>query len=123
MLDNLTAISDSAGSFTFSGIAPGGYTLTATKSGYGDVTMSVTILAGSNSLNFEMTPSVVPPTKGTLTGQVTDATTGQPINGVTVSLSGVTTTTDSSGNYGFTNITPGTYTLTFTKSGYNTLTV
>ena len=85
--------------------------------------MSVTISAGNNSLNFEMTPNVVQPTTGTLTGVVTDATTGLPINGVTVSLSGVTTTTDSGGNYGFTNITPGTYTLTFTKSGYQTLTV
>jgi large repetitive protein len=85
--------------------------------------MSIVIVVGSNERNFEMTPAVIQPTTGTLTGVVTDATTGLPINGVTVSLSGVTTTTDSGGNYGFTNITPGTYTLTFTKAGYITVTV
>ena len=52
MLDNLTAISDSAGSFTFSGIAPGGYTLTATKNTYKDFTTPIVINPGED-LNFD----------------------------------------------------------------------
>jgi hypothetical protein len=85
--------------------------------------MSITIAAGNNERNVEMVPAVVPPSKGTLSGVVTDATTGYPLSGVTVNLGGATTTTDSGGNYGFSNITPGTYTVTFSKSGYTSVTI
>lgn len=49
-----------------------------------------------------------------LVGQITDATTGQPLSRVTVTLSGRyqrLTTTNASGEYRFGAVTPGHYTL------------
>lgn len=51
-------------------------------------------------------------------GQVTD-TSGQPIEGVTISLNtGSTTTTDSGGNFTFWGLIGGSYTFTPSKAGY-----
>lgn len=50
-----------------------------------------------------------------LIGQITDATTGQPLTHVTVELSGAhprVTTTDTSGAYRFLSVAPGRYQLT-----------
>jgi len=60
--------------------------------------------------------------KGSLSGKVTDDDTGEPIQGVSVAIEGNTSTTDSNGNYGFTGIPAGTYTVTFSKTGYTTVT-
>lgn len=56
----------------------------------------------------------------TLYGVVTDAETGYPLSGVKVTIDGLTTYTDASGNYGFTGLTPGSYAITFEKEGYET---
>lgn len=53
-----------------------------------------------------------------ISGRVTDAN-NNPINGVVISSSaGRTTTTDSNGNYTFSDLPAGSYTLTPSKSGY-----
>lgn len=54
---------------------------------------------------------------GSLSGIVTDDI-GAPIGGASVTIAGVNATTDSSGNYTVSNLTPGTYTLSVSKSGY-----
>ena len=51
---------------------------------------------------------------GTMSGKVTDATTGKPIVGATVSVAGMNTTTDSLGNYTFKNVPVGALTANFT---------
>jgi len=54
-----------------------------------------------------------------LLGHITDATTGQSMPGVTVSLSGATTRTTKSGPtgaYRFANVAPGKYRLTIVSS-------
>ncbi|MCP4722880.1 MAG: carboxypeptidase regulatory-like domain-containing protein, partial [Desulfobacteraceae bacterium] len=56
-----------------------------------------------------------------ISGQVTDNL-GNPISGVSVSNGSGSTTTNSSGNYSFSNLSPGTYTLASSKSGYNACT-
>ncbi|HEU5271981.1 MAG TPA: carboxypeptidase regulatory-like domain-containing protein [Jatrophihabitans sp.] len=56
-----------------------------------------------------------------LSGQVTNLNTGGGIGGATVSISGpasASTTADASGNYSFSGIPAGTYTVTGTASGY-----
>ncbi len=62
------------------------------------------------------------PSKGNITGEVTDAS-GGAIPGATVSLSNGTltwnTTTNGSGNYSFANLPSGTYTLQVASFGYN----
>jgi hypothetical protein len=54
---------------------------------------------------------------------VTDASTGLPIPGVAVVLAGNSVLTDAGGNYTFDNITPGSYIVSFTKTGYQTVTL
>ncbi|MBA7558670.1 hypothetical protein ES708_00277 [subsurface metagenome] len=61
-----------------------------------------------------------PPGLANLYGKVTDAETGYPLEGVRVSINGLTTYTNGSGYYGFEGLTPGSYTITFEKEGYET---
>ena len=65
-------------------------------------------------------PPPPPPGKANLYGKVTDAATGQPISGVLAILDSLTTLTDSVGNYLFTDLNPGGYSLQFSKDGYET---
>lgn len=63
------------------------------------------------------------PQGATLKGTVTDALTGDPVAGATVTLPGAsdrTTTTDSSGDYVFYKVIPGTYNLTASADDYQT---
>lgn len=78
----------------------------------------ITLVEGNNELNVQMAP-ILPPVAN-LYGVVTDAETGYPLSGVKVTIDGLTTYTDASGNYGFTGLTPGSYTITFEKEGYET---
>jgi len=61
------------------------------------------------------------PTTGTLQGTVTDSATSAAISGATVTIvGGASATTDATGFYQFTNVTPGTYSVTASKTGYVT---
>ncbi|HEY6968557.1 MAG TPA: carboxypeptidase regulatory-like domain-containing protein [Candidatus Angelobacter sp.] len=111
---------DSNGNYTLSNVAAGTYSVTAAHSGYGSVTSSVTVTAATSStLNFQLTATSSP---GAITGHVNDSSTGAALSGATVSYSGGSTTTDSSGNYAFANVNPGPYSLTASHSGYNSQT-
>lgn len=64
--------------------------------------------------------STPPPATYTISGQVTSGSTG--LSGVTMTLGGAgsgTTTTGTSGNYSFSNLAAGSYTVTPSLSGYN----
>lgn len=63
-------------------------------------------------------PPAPSPGKANLYGKVTDAATGNPIHQVLVTLDDVEALTDDSGDYYFTDLTPGAYTITFYKEGY-----
>jgi hypothetical protein len=55
---------------------------------------------------------------GILSGNVKDGS-GNALSGVSISLSGIVSgQTDISGNYSIGNITPGNYSITFSKDGY-----
>ena len=79
--------------------------------------MAKTLDEGLNELNVALTPI---PSVASLYGVVTDAETGYPLAGVKVELDGLTAFTDASGSYGFEGLTPGGYTITFEKEGYET---
>lgn len=61
-----------------------------------------------------------PPAPGlaNLYGKVTDTTTGQEIAGVSVTLNGLQTETDTNGNYYFLDVEPREYSIQFAKEGY-----
>ena len=111
-----STVTDGSGAYSFTGLAPGGYTVTASASNHTPSTAaSVTVTAGTTSTqDFALVA-----TTGWITGRVTDSSTTAAISGATVTLStGPTTTTDTSGNYKFSNLTPGSYGVTASKSGY-----
>jgi hypothetical protein len=77
---------------------------------------------GSYSGTAGVQPSLLPP-PGSLSGYVTDVTTGVGLSGVAMTLTGITTqgqqvtlttTTNANGFYSFTGLLPGTYTITQT---------
>ncbi len=59
---------------------------------------------------------------GSLTGSVRDVVNASPISSATITITPVKNSaiTDSLGKYGFTNLKPGTYTITVTALGYET---
>lgn len=80
----------------------------------------IILYEGGNELNVGLIP--IPPPVANLYGVVTDAQTGYPIEGVRVTIDGLVTYTNSSGAYAFEGLTPGSYTITFEKEGYETVT-
>ena len=79
----------------------------------GNVVVTVSGQA-SNGVPFTVAPSCT--SNCTLSGTVT----GPWVAGVTITISGgANTTTDASGNYSFSNLTAGTYTITPSLAGYN----
>lgn len=87
----------------------------------GSKTANLTIAANSKTQDIPVTGTGVT----TITGKVSDLSTGQPLAAATVTITGgATTQTDPSGNYIF-NSQPayGVYNVTFSKTGYGTATV
>jgi uncharacterized repeat protein (TIGR01451 family) len=85
----------------------------------GEVSITQTVYAGivSGSDNVEVT--VEPEATFSISGQVTDAVSGEPIPGGVVSAGGtLSATTQPSGYYTITGVLSGTYTLKPTRTGY-----
>ncbi len=105
---------DSSGNYSFSGLQNGAYTVAPNKSGFSfSPTQKNVTLSGSNAsgVNFN-----------TVTYSISGTVSGAGCGGATVSLTGTSTataTTDSSGNYSFSGLQNGSYTVTPNKSGFN----
>jgi hypothetical protein len=82
------------------------------------VTEQLTTSAWAKGILAAFTVSSGGPSPGTIAGTVTGTSTGSPINAATVSFTGGSTTTSASGQYTLGNVTPGTYTVTASASGY-----
>jgi hypothetical protein len=104
---------DASGNYSFTGLANGAYTVTPTKSGFtfNPVNRPVTISSGNiTAINFaanEVTWNL----SGVISGG----------SGATVTLSGAASASvaaDSFGNYSFTGLANGGYTVTPTKAGF-----
>jgi len=91
-----------------------------TYSAAGTYTVSLTIGDGTNS-DTETKTGYITVTggssgNGTLTGLVTDAVNGNPVEGALVSVAGKSATTDANGNYTITNIPAGALVANFSAS-------
>lgn len=110
---------DANGAFAFEDLEAGTYTLSFSKSGYVDATQEVSVTTGQTTrVNIYMKlPSA---TTGTISGTIKDYANGQLISNCNVSISpnGTSVTSSSSGTYEFSDLTPGSYSLTFSKAGY-----
>ena len=82
----------------------------------------VTVTSSAGGSDTEPVSVVVPPAATfSISGTITNSAGGGPLAGVTVTLTGAasaTTTTDASGNYSFTGLANGTYTVTPTFAGF-----
>jgi Domain of unknown function (DUF1929)/Bacterial Ig domain/Glyoxal oxidase N-terminus/Kelch motif len=112
-----TATTDASGNYQFSSLANGSYTVTPSKAGFNfsPVSQPVTINgANVSGINFAATAQT-----WKLSGTISPGSLG---NGATVTLSGTsnaTTTADASGNYTFSGLGNGAYTVTPSKTGIN----
>ena len=113
-----SATTDAGGNYSFASVVPGTYNVTASSSGFFNVTHSVTVSAGvSSTLNFALA------TGGKVAGKVTNSS-GVAIANASVKISGgsipttVTLTTSSTGTYGSNWIPVGSYTVTVTAGGF-----
>ncbi len=113
---SMTATTDAAGGYSIS-IAPGTYTVTAGAAGHvAQSVAGVVVTSGATTVqNFALNP--VPVANGTITGTVTDASTGTAITGAAVTAGSMTGTTDAAGGYSI-SIAPGTYTVTASAAGH-----
>ncbi|PFG05371.1 carboxypeptidase regulatory-like domain-containing protein [Bacillus sp. es.034] len=116
---------DGSGQYTFNNLAPGTYQVRSFAVNYSSTTVSSTVTAG----NTTITNLFLDPNPGSIQGTVVDADTLTAISGASVQAINsqnvivASTTTDGSGQYSFTSLTPGSYTLLFTASGYATQTL
>lgn len=114
-----TTTTDATGKYSFNYLTPSGsYTVQPTSGNIGFIPSFQTfgVLTTSQIANFVGTAV----TTATISGQITRN--GSALPGVSVALSGSassTATTNSSGNYSFTVITNGNYTVTPTLAGNN----
>lgn len=107
------------GAYSFTGLAPGVYSVSVTASTYDPKIQFVTLLAGQTT----RADILLPQSPGQVTGTVTDATLS-PIAGAIVKLintSGVTVNqavTGAGGVYQFVNVVPGAYTIAVSADTY-----
>ena len=112
-----SAMSQANGSYSLPNITAGSATVTASMAGFQTATQNVTVTAGATATaNFSLL--AVSQSPGTVTGVVTNISTGGVIAGAVVKWNGVSATADSNGTYTLSNVTSGSQTLTGSATGY-----
>ncbi len=101
------------GTYTIANVPSGEQTLTFAVAGYATATRTQTVAGGGN---YQVDVALAPP--GGVTGHVTDATTGLPLAGATITYPGGETTTDGSGGYAINGIAAGTQSIAASAALY-----
>ncbi len=113
-----TTAADDTGTYSISELPAGKYTVSCQAEGYNKFSATANI-KNSQITVLDISLTEAAPFTGIITGIVTDSSTGQPIEGVTVVTdSGQSVTTGAAGEY-ILEITQGTYTVTAEAAGYN----
>jgi thermitase len=111
-------VTNSKGEFAFTYLLPGSYKIVASATGYVGVAQVVEVKEGQASrADFALVTST--PTSGSITGKVTDAATGLPIVGATVTDGARTALSDTNGQYIISDVPQGTYTVSASAIGYS----
>ncbi|WP_129729008.1 carboxypeptidase regulatory-like domain-containing protein, partial [Ectobacillus funiculus] len=114
-----TTITNGSGDYSFTGIAPGTYTLTFSKANYATLSIPVTVTSG----NITRADTLLTPQPGTITGTVTAAGDG-PLANAAVNLTNTAgvliaqTTTNASGQYTFSSVSPGHYNVSVIAANF-----
>ena len=107
---------DGSGNYSFTGLANGSYSVAPSNPGYTFTPSSQAVaISGANAASINFTASAATATY-TISGTITPAAVG---SGATLTLSGTgtgSTTANSSGNFSFTSLNNGTYTITPSSS-------
>jgi Galactose oxidase-like, Early set domain/Carboxypeptidase regulatory-like domain len=107
---------NASGSYTLTGVPVGTVQLVASAAGFQSATQNVSVSNGvTATANFTLTAGAA---GGTVTGKITNASSGAILPGATVSWSGGTTSANASGIYTLTNVTAGSQKVTAGKTGY-----
>lgn len=113
----ITATSGGDGSYTLANIPVGAQTVNGSATGYRSASATVTVLA-NQTVQQDLT---LPRVTGTIKGRVTNAATGQPINGADVDLLPFPLsfgTSDASGNYTMTGAPTGAQVILASAPGF-----
>ncbi|HXA47916.1 MAG TPA: carboxypeptidase-like regulatory domain-containing protein, partial [Burkholderiaceae bacterium] len=117
-----TTTTDVNGNFTLNNLAAGTISLGFSSTGYSASTRSLTIVAGQ-AINTGVIGLVQLGSAVIVRGQIIAASSGAPLAGVVVTVTGSgsgSATTDASGRYTITGVTPGAVTITASLTGYQT---
>jgi hypothetical protein len=113
---SVTLTTSSTGAYATNFVPVGTYTITVSATGFTTQSKTATVNTGqTTTVNFTLSSGAG---NGTLSGTVVNISTNAAISGATVSFSGGSTTTNSSGFYQFTNVAAGTYHVTASHTGY-----
>jgi hypothetical protein len=109
-----SAFTDSSGSFSVT-LDPGTYTVTVRAPGFASGKANVIVTSDATTIqNFTLVQTV----SGTIVGNVTDDTGGNPINNATVGVGYTSARTNGGGDYSLSNVIPGPTVVTAGARGF-----
>lgn len=109
------AVTASDGSWSLQNLTTGTVSVTAALSGYSSASENATVTAGNTAVAGTL--ALAPINPGNVTGQVVNGS-GAAVSGATITAQGISTTTDTSGNYTLANLPAGTTTITASATGF-----
>jgi hypothetical protein len=119
----VVVLTNADGYYMLPGLPPASYTVTAHKAGFSSASAVVAAQAGQVTFMPVLVLEQLGQT-GLVSGLVFDAATNQPLQAVQVSLSGAVSysvLSNGAGEFDFGPVAPGSYTLSFEKTGYLTV--
>lgn len=118
-LDRVVAQTNESGTYTFEGVKIGVYNLRGVKPGYRDTNVRVTVTDGPVAVRILLEPAD-PPTS--ISGTIKDISTDKMISDVYVEILDlpqvISSRSNADGKYVLNDVSPGTYTIKASKSGY-----